>query len=485
MKKEIIKTTPFSFIYMILGVMLLVAAPAWSGGLNAPITLTELRKAKAFFDDPRPVYKNLDWKKFIPKEEAEKYLTDVEASKVAWAEVLGFKSPDLVGKIAPEIKPGIYNYKDKDQHPGIKELMIPHQYEMFAPGAPPYPGNFQQIEIIPTRQYYEPLAYSELTNKHLGKTKQDDQGYVLWKTYEGGLPWPKPSGPHKAMQIVYNQQYAPQTSDNVFMITENKGFTKDLKIDSEYDMMGGQLKTHGRFQSPPLGWYDERAEKMGELRTRGATFLAPRSAYGQAIGGTQYLDPLNWDSNLLYLPGFRRVRKMSATDTQDIQPGFDNTTDDTMGFQAKMSPDIYPYEYKVLAEREYLVQAHDIDGAWYLTSPEKGCERVNTKWERRPMYVVELTQLDKSYVYGKRILYIDKETFMIHSSLKYDQQGKLFRSSDFVNQFIPEAGIVNANVWDLQKDHIDTHSRIVRSFVIPDPRVGREVGNIKDLMGTK
>ena len=87
---------------------------------------------------------------------------------------------------------------------------------MFKPGGPPFPGNFQQIKIIPTRQYYHPLAYSQLTMKNLGKTKQDSQGYILWKTYEGGIPWPKPSGEHKAMQIVYNQQYAPQAPDNAW-----------------------------------------------------------------------------------------------------------------------------------------------------------------------------------------------------------------------------------------------------------------------------
>ena len=40
---------------------------------------------------------------------------------------------------------------------------------------------------------------------------------------------------------------------------------------------------------------------------------------------------------------------------------------------------------------------------------------MNFEWERRPIYVVELTELDKSYVYSKRVLYIDKETFHAHT----------------------------------------------------------------------
>ena len=38
----------------------------------------------------------------------------------------------------------------------------------------------------------------------MGKTKQDENGYIIPATFEGGYPFPRPSGPHKAMQIIYN-----------------------------------------------------------------------------------------------------------------------------------------------------------------------------------------------------------------------------------------------------------------------------------------
>jgi len=53
-----------------------------------------------------------------------------------YANMLGFKVKDRVGKVAPEIKPGIIidgtNYKD---YPGLKELLPESLYSRFDPGA--------------------------------------------------------------------------------------------------------------------------------------------------------------------------------------------------------------------------------------------------------------------------------------------------------------------------------------------------------------
>ena len=48
------------------------------------------------------------------------------------------------------------------------------------------------------------------------------------------------------------------------------------------------------------------------------------------------------------------IRKMSATDSQDPVAGQDLIYDDAEGFLQKISPTRYPYEYRILEEREYL-----------------------------------------------------------------------------------------------------------------------------------
>jgi hypothetical protein len=42
--------------------------------------------------------------------------------------LISFKAPELVGKVAPEIKPAKYTSNDLEKYPGLKELFPPHRY---------------------------------------------------------------------------------------------------------------------------------------------------------------------------------------------------------------------------------------------------------------------------------------------------------------------------------------------------------------------
>lgn len=168
-----------------------------------------------------------------------------------------------MGKIAPEMKPGKYTYKDKEKYPGFKELMIPYDYERFNPGGPPIAGNFPEIEIIPTRQYYHGLRIAEATLKNSPAIKQDDQGYLIEDSYVAGLPFPKPSGPHKAIQCMYNWDKRYLGGENYWLGGHSKGFNKHVSED--YDTSGymWKLKLGARVTIPPFGWYDKRAKDGG------------------------------------------------------------------------------------------------------------------------------------------------------------------------------------------------------------------------------
>ena len=134
--------------------------------------------------------------------------------------------------------------------------------------------------------------------------------------------------------------------------------------------------------------------------------------FGNVLSILNYTDTDKYDLFLLYINMLRRIRRMSATDSQDDVGGGDMIYEDLEFFDQKLSPKRFPYKFEVIAEREFLVPAHITqESATYIDS-KKGMEWRNIEFERRPMYVVQLTQLDKNFVYGKRILYIDKETFL-------------------------------------------------------------------------
>jgi hypothetical protein len=199
--------------------------------------------------------------------------------------------------------------------------------------------------------------------------------------------------------------------------------------------------------------------------------LSPRDAYGNVVNITSFEGLKDFDQFLLYIAQLRRVRKLSGTDTQDQAVGADIIYEDYHGFNQKLSPFRYPYKYEIIGEREFLLPVFTEDGSEWVSS--KGIELRGLKFERRPCYVIQLTQLDKNFVYGKRIIYLDAETFLFHSILNYDQRDRLYRGTHALYAFVPEMGMFRQQTLVLT-DNVDVHSGLTRKFVQLTPWVTRE-----------
>jgi len=476
MKNVKIFVTCFLVLFLVLGVMV----PILWAEEEYKVTAQELEKYKKMLDDPRPYLKELTYKKILPPEVYAKLTFDVEEMKTQWAEVVGFKAPDEVGKIAPEIKPGIYSYKDKEKYPGLKELMTPYHYEFFRPGGPPLAGCYPEIKVVPTRQYYLALPIAKATKENMGRVQLDDKGLIKEETYVAGVPFPRPEGKFKAYQVIYNWLKRYAGWESTYLTATTRGFTRGLRIDQEMVSDAVTVRFKGRVMIEPYGWFDERAKSMGEEMGFNFFYLAPRDMYGNVVASVKYLDPDKYDQMLLYINALRRVRLMSATDIQDSIGGADVIYADNFIYSQKLSSTIFPYKCEVIAEREYLVPLATLDGSPYMSS--KGAELHNYEWERRPMYVVKMTQLDKSFVYSHRILYIDKETFMLSTILNYDQKGRLYRSTTTTNAYFPEMGMFAYGGDFLMYDHLDMHTTFSRGFMTPTPWVGRKDLSMRGLV---
>ena len=460
---------------------LIVMIPvAWAEEKEFKVTIDQIIKAKAFYDDPSPILQKLSWKQIMSPESYAKITWDVETMKKLWAEVVGFKAPDVVGKIAPEIKPGKYTYKDKDKYPGLKELMIPEQYEMFKPGGPPHAGNFSEIEVIPTRQYYYALPLAQATKNNMGRAKQDAQGYLIPETFVGGIPFPKPEGKFKAQQILYNWDKRYASGESMYMAQVIKGFNKSLSKDTEVAMVAWSLRLKHRAIQEPLGYFDEVAKKTGEYKTASVYSIAPRDQYGNVVSQTIYEPIDQYDQNYLWVNAIRRIRKLSGTDTQDTAAGTDTIYEDQEGFSQKLSPKRFPYKYELIAEREFLVPAYSIDGSEFFR--EGGKEVVGLRFERRPMYVLKLTQLDPTFVYSKRIMYFDAETFIFPTIQNFDQKGRLYRGYGFTLwAFHPESGLFTLFMGNV-RDYVDYHSLLNRLIFHPAPWINRSHVGMEQLI---
>ncbi len=436
---------------------------AWAENkLPAPETYMfhprEAHKIKRATDDPRDLTVTYKLKDVVPPEIWDEIHFDPEKMKKDGAEILGFTAPELVGKIAPEIKPGKYTYQDVAQSPGFKDLFPPELLQHIREPGPPFVCGIPEFEIIPTRQLYSPQPFLDATKRNLGKTKLDKDGYIVPRTWEGGTPFPRPSGKFKAQQVYYSFEKKPLAfNKNSFLSLETNGYGRNLKRDKYGQAIASNMRLMGRVLFPPYGWFDERAKRNCELVAFTIVNFEPRAMRGMVMLQYHYDDPEKFDTLMIYVPSLRRIRKMSATDTQD--PFGDLTYDDADMLSQKITPKKYPYKFDIIAEREYLIPYSYGSSPLWVDSKNSYALR-NVQFQRRPCYVLQMTQLDPNYVYSKRVIYIEKENFNCLFSAYYDQKARLYRTQCYAGiTFLPECGTSLAyGGIVIQHDYVDLHS---------------------------
>ena len=431
--------------------------------LPHPSKTKDIRK---MLDDPKDLVATHPIKKALPPEVYEVLTFDVEEAKRQWAEIVGFKSPDVVGKIAPEIKPDKYTYKDLEQNQGLKELFPPEFLVHFKPGGPPFVGSITEFEIIPTRQLYWSALVCEATKQNLGKTKLDKDGYIVPKSWQGGIPFPRPSGKFKAQQVLYSFRKRPDSYERCLAIEgESMCFNKNLAVDRYNQFSAHFIRLMGRTIFPPYGWFDKRAERNGEYQAFSTSVSEPRSMRGTVVLQYMFDDPNKLDPWMIYVPSLRRIRKMAATDTQD--PNGDQTYDDREHLVQKITPKKYPYKFDIVSEREYLMPVEYNTAKSWVDSKD-GYAFKEGQFMRRPCYVLELNQMDPNYVYGRRMIYVDKENFMCSYSANYDQKGRLYRTQNQVYVFMEDIAQLSVyGVPSFQWDHLDVHCTFQMQFQLP------------------
>ncbi len=458
------------FIFLFLTTILLPsaawAAEEWPDPSTYVPSYKEIMKQKATYDDKADLMVSFHPKDILPPEMWARIHWDVEKMQALWAELLGFTSPEKVGKIAPEIKPGKYTYKDVGQNPGLKKLFPPYVVKTIKAGGPPIICNLMSFEIEPTRQLFLALPAAELTKKNMGKAQLDKDGYIVAGSWGGGLPFPKPSGKFKAQQVFYNfEKKCSQYDENYRLTGEGLAFDKNLTVDKYNAYSRTMIKLMGRAFMAPSGWFDERAKKRGEFVADAVEIMEPRANRGLVRLLLKYDDPYKMDPTMMYLPQLRRIRKMSSTDTQD--PNGDQAYDDMGYLSQKITPKRFPYKFDIIEEREYLIPFSYNAGKAWLDS-KNGYAIKDLGLQRRPVYKLQMTQLDPNYIYSKRIYYMDAETFLPGWAEFYDQKGRLYRTYNIARNFLPECGqIVSHGLPAWQVDYVDTHSSIQVLTVVP------------------
>ena len=185
-----------------------------------------------------------------------------------------------------------------------------------------------------------------------------------------------------------------------------------------------------------------------------AVVTSPADLNGTASLVWRFRDPQKQDEAWTYVPALRRVRKISPTNRSDGFLGSDLSQDDGAFFDGKPEA----FEWKLLGEREGLVLADPaslagkvvrtaLPGGGYGEEWKRGEVVVGYQdkgwtgvaWApvapvlvRRKLLVVEAKARDPYYLFHRIEIALDAETFQGVWSRKFDGQGALLRSLQFV-----------------------------------------------------
>ncbi len=289
-----------------------------------------------------------------------------------------------------------------------------------------------QMKIVPYRRIEWDKAYREATEQYASQVQLAPDGRSL-VGHVAGLPFPHldPNDPQLALKIMWNYDYKPYITDDQDLrnFDADTGPVGDRPMNVERHFLLDHLRT--LFYTARLN-VDPKPElpNPGRVRAKSSLhpILEPFDLKGVGLTSVRYLDPDRQDDTWLYLPTLRRVRRLSSAQRSDALFGQDTDVDSYGGYAGQISW----FAWKYLGEKTVLASFHSerFPVQW---CPGGGDFVFCDNWEKRQVYVVEGVAKQPQYAYGKRVLFIDKETYLIVYSDIYDRAGHLWKV--WINQY--------------------------------------------------
>jgi len=300
-----------------------------------------------------------------------------------------------------------------------KHLLVPGQQWALARGA--------TFKVIDRTRIPMERARVEATERYAGQVKLSANKMRL-ENYVAGYPFPvvDPNDPDAGIKLMFDYE-ARMTLDDVdvrnFACTTGSLDPK-TGFHVERDFRNGhfrRLSYVSRLYVPPMPtWNNAQGIRSREMLY---PVTEPFDLKGAGFTYNRFVDSSRPDDSWLYFPQTKRVRRLSTAQRSEGVFGQDVDLDSYAGFSGAPAWS----EWRFLGVKTVLASMHAVN--------------LPTKWQKAPadfifdedyepreVYVLEGRSRLANYGFSRRIIYLDRESFLVPMNEIYDLKGNLWKS---------------------------------------------------------
>jgi hypothetical protein len=281
------------------------------------------------------------------------------------------------------------------------------------------------------------------------------------KNYAAGIPFPMVTedDPDAATKMMFNMESRIAYDDMAIRLFSCDTGSLDAK--AGFTIERHYLNEHLRrlfyvgrtFRDPKPIWHNEEGVNRREMLF---PLLEPFDLKGAGFTYIRYLDPNRQDDSWLYTPQIKRVRRLGTAQRSEGIFGQDLDLDSYGGFSGNPAWTKWTF----LGKKTILASLHAEQlPSKFLPAPANFFP--DDVWEPREVYVIlGISQLG-GYNFGRRIIYLDRESMIIPYSEIYDLNGRLWRAvvQTWLIANKPKPGAKRA-VYDYEAPYISSFSLI-------------------------
>lgn len=321
---------------------------------------------------------------------------------------------------------------DKSNIESVKAAVDPAFAEYIAKG-------WTSIKVAETTSFDLHPNYVTTTSEFMNNVKLGEKVGEIFGS-EAGRPFPQEpdaNDPRAGEKLAWNFKYGYNWGDNAaiypfywtYRNLDSGKAERQLKFNFHF-----LNYTHRVNQAPTPALTPNPSELFRAIYVQ---VLDPFDVKNTQLLIQRAEDDLQRDNAYLYLGFQRRVRRLATGQVTDSFLGSDLMIEDFEGYNGRISD----MDWNYIGTRDVLMPFYnhndmeldqkthkDKDGYQVVAFGGQGGCFPNITWQLRKVYEVEASPVDKNHPIGKRVFFMDAQTFTIPRTNIYDRSGKLWKS---------------------------------------------------------